>query len=197
MCVGRDVSRSLLPSLSMFEIPLKRSAFYREGASKKRRKWENHSSLFNHLTSWSIVQYSLLRLVCFSLSIMIFICRSRMNTSRYEILLFDVRRLLSFFLPLPLSLSRFVCLRQWLFFFIFRIYICLWSEDDGNDKGKQVSWQQQYLVCIFTERVICKLSIEFSFDNWFSNANILNQSFRFTMIHKTKRDFPGRFIWKT
>lgn len=39
---------------------------------KEKRKWDNHTSLFKHLTSWYIVQYSSLRLVCFSLSLSLY-----------------------------------------------------------------------------------------------------------------------------
>ena len=46
-----------------------RKCVKRNEKEETKRKWANHTSFFKHLTSWSIVQYSLLRLVCFSLSL--------------------------------------------------------------------------------------------------------------------------------
>jgi len=112
---------------------------------KEKRKWDNHTSLFKHLTSWYIVQYSSLRLVCFSLSLSLlwflsFIySRLRRNTSIYiehgckQTSLFDIRRLLSFFSH---TLTRIVCLRQWLFFHFQNVYVCMSNHETTTTTSK-------------------------------------------------------------
>jgi hypothetical protein len=109
-----------------------RKCVKRNEKEETKRKWANHTSLFKHLTSWSIVQCSLLRLVCFSLLWFppVFYSRLRMNTSIYCTSL----RASKFIWHSTTSLSRIVCLRQWLFFHFQKMYVCMFNHETATSE---------------------------------------------------------------
>ncbi len=116
----------------------KRKCVKRNEKGETKRKWDNHTSLFKHLTSWYIVQYSSLRLVCFSFSLVWFPSlyvqdwewiHQYIGHGYKQTSLLDIRRLLSFFFFLSLSLSVSLfhsnCLFKTMTFFSFLESICM------------------------------------------------------------------------